>query len=71
MKNVSKFIIELVITIVVAGLLSTIVTLVLTFVTGNAGTFNESVANINLVSSILFGLIIGYKLNSLLQQQKS
>jgi predicted membrane protein len=71
MKSTPKFITELIITIVIAGILSGIAALLLAFITGNAGTFNESVATINAMSSVVFGLIIGYKLNSLLRQHTS
>lgn len=70
MKNPSKFALELAITVIVAYLLSLIVSFVLVFVFGNMGPDVDTKDINNLISGAVFGLIVGFKLNSLLRQHK-
>lgn len=70
MKNPGKFAIELSFTVVVAFLLSLVVTVAFTFIAGNLGSATEWMTTINAVSSTVFGLVVGFKLNDLLRQHK-
>lgn len=70
MKNPSKFALELAVTVVVAFLLSLVLSLILTFAIGNSSFNGNWPMIVNSVSSVVFGLIIGFKLNDLLRQHK-
>lgn len=70
MKNLRKFIVELVITIVVALLLSLLAALILGFAAGNAGVLGKYFSEINMLTGVIFGLIVGYKLNTLVRENK-
>lgn len=70
MKNVSKFITETLLTIVVAGLVSLVVATLLGFISGNLGWGNDGMMYTTAISSGVFGLIVGYKLNSLIREYK-
>ena len=65
MKNVTKLLVELIFTVVVAGVLSTLLGLVLWFISSKLDILVESQSYIDFVSGILFGLIVGYKLKAL------
>ena len=65
MKNVTKLLVELIFTVVVAGVLSILLGLALWFITSNMDMLVESRSYIDFVSGILFGLIVGYKLKAL------
>lgn len=67
MKNKSKFAIELIITIVVAGILSSIIGFIAIFITANLGVLDQSHSAISSTVGIVFGSIVGYKLNSLIR----
>lgn len=70
MKNVSKFIMEALITIIVAGLVSLMVATLLGFISGNLGWGSEGMMYTTTISSAVFGLVVGYKLNSLIREHK-
>jgi hypothetical protein len=70
MKNVSKFLTELIFTVLVAGIGSGLLAFVLLFIVANFGVTNEWREYINFSSGVLFGLIVGYKLKILLAEQK-
>ena len=65
MKNVTKLLVELIFTVIVAGILSTLLGLLLWFVTSSFDLLVESKSYIDFLSGILFGLIVGYKLKAL------
>ena len=66
MKNVSKFLTELVFTVIVAGVLSVLFALGVWFVLANLNVTEASRSYVDFVSGILFGLIVGFKLKALL-----
>lgn len=69
MKNLSKFLSELVFTVLVAGIGSVLLAFVALFVAGNLDVATaETKSYINFVSGILFGLVVGYKLNELVRE---
>lgn len=70
MKNVTKLLVELIFTVVVAGVLSTLLGLLLWFITSSLDILIESKSYIDFVSGILFGLIVGYKLKALVLEHK-
>jgi F0F1-type ATP synthase assembly protein I len=70
MKNVTKLLVELIFTVVVAGILSILLGLFLWFITANLDVLVESRSYIDFVSGILFGLIVGYKLKALVLENK-
>lgn len=71
MNNTSKFIVEIVITIIIAALVSGVIGILLAFVAGNIGTYADASSWINFVVGAVFGLIVGYKLNSLIKSRKA
>lgn len=71
MKNKSKFLTESVITIIVAGFLSSAITLLLVFIGLNLGMGDQSVMAVNAFGGVLFGAAFGYKMNTLIRQYKS
>lgn len=70
MKNSSQFIVELFVTGIVAFLLSTVSVLILSFVFANIDSYGGSEVIISSVGGVIFGLVVGYKLNSLVKQYK-
>ena len=68
MKNVTKLLVELIFTVVVAGVLSTLLGLLLWFISSKLDILVESQSYIDFVSGILFGLIVGYKLKALVTE---
>ena len=66
MKNISKLFVELIFTLIVAGILSTLLSLLLWFISTNLDIMAEARTYIDFVSGILFGLIVGFKLKTLL-----
>lgn len=71
MKNKSKFIAELLFTVLVAGVVSSGLGLLLAFIFGNLGQHQQAYPSINAAAGVFFGLIIGYKLNTLIRTHKS
>lgn len=71
MKNTPKFTIELIITIVVATILSAIVSFLTALL---AKSFNASTVDAityaNTSAATAWGLIVGYKLHSLIEQHR-
>lgn len=71
MKNIPRFIVELVFTVFIALILSGALELVLQSFALSNGMTTQWRAGINAISGVMFGLIIGYKLNSLIRTHKS
>lgn len=69
-EKCSKFIVELVFTAFVALILSGIVGVVLQSLALSNGMLKEWSPEINSTVGIIFGIIVGYKLNSLIQIHK-
>ncbi len=70
MKNTSKFITELLITIVVAALISIILAAILGFISSNLALGDNGMTYVNGISNTVFGLIIGFKLSTLMRDHK-
>ncbi len=70
MKNIPKFVTEIIVTVIVAGLLSMVSVAILLFIFGNLRMGNDVVVYANTISSIVFGLVVGYKSNSLIREHK-
>jgi hypothetical protein len=66
MKNVSKFYTELVFTVIVAGIGSWLLAFLAWFLLANFNVTSEAKTYVDFVSGILFGLIVGYKLKTLM-----
>ena len=71
MKNTPKFMLELVFTVFIGLILSGAFELVLQSFALSNGKVTQWSAGINATAGVLFGLIIGYKLNSLIRTHKS
>lgn len=69
MKNSKNFGRELLFTLLVAVLLSTVLAVILAFVLANLHVA-DAMTYVSAVSGMGFGLIIGYRLNSLMRLQK-
>jgi hypothetical protein len=70
MKNKSKFAVEIIITLIVAMLLSSTVAIILAFIAGNLGAKADSLVWVNTVASTAWGLFVGYKLNTLIREHR-
>ncbi len=71
MKNKTKFYTELIITLIVASLLSWVVAFIVAFILGNLNMPSEEVLQyVNTAASTIWGLVVGYKLHSLLQEHR-
>lgn len=70
MKNIPKFLTEIIVTVIVAGILSMVPAAILLFIFGNLQMGDNGVVYANTISSIVFGLVVGYKLNSLIREHK-
>ncbi|MET0980090.1 MAG: hypothetical protein ABWX90_02440 [Candidatus Saccharimonadales bacterium] len=70
MKNKSKFALEIIITLIVATLLSSTIAVILAFIAGNLGAKTHSLVWVNTVASIAWGLFIGYKLSTLIREHR-
>lgn len=70
MKNKATFFKELIITLIVAMLLASVVAIVLMFIVGTLGGNTEAMSYVNTFSSMVWGLFIGYKLNTLLREHR-
>lgn len=70
MKNTTNKLSGLIITLVVAILLSGVVFAILAFIAGNLNQGSEGQMFASSISSITFGLIVGYKLALLRQSNK-
>lgn len=70
MKNKSRFVIEVAFTIVVAALLSGVLAMGASMVAGGLGVYSKFSTNITILSSIAFGLILGYRTNNLIREHK-
>ena len=71
MKNTPKLIVEFIFTVFIASVLSAILALILMFIAGNLNIYDQAIATINSVTGTVFGLILGYKLNTLVRLHKS
>lgn len=65
MKNTTNTLTELIITLLVAALLSGVIYLILGFTAGNFNLGADGQQFASSISSITFGLIVGYKLGFL------
>lgn len=70
MKNKSKFAKELIITLIVASLLSSTVVIILAFTLINLGASTDSIMYVNTLGATVWGLFVGYKINSLLREYR-
>lgn len=70
MKNKSKFIKELLMTLLVASLLSSTIVIILAFILLNLKASNSTVMYVNTFGASVWGLFVGYKLNSLLRDHR-
>lgn len=70
MKNVSKFYTELIFTVIVAGIGSWLLAFFAWFILANFDVTSEAKTYVDFVSGILFGLIVGYKLKTLMLEHK-
>lgn len=70
MKNVSKFLTELVFTVLVAGIGSFLLAWVLLMILSSFSVADDARLYVVFVSGILFGLVVGYKLKVLLMEHK-
>lgn len=66
MKDASKFLTELVFTVVVAGVMSALFAYVVWLVLANFNIATSAKPYVDFTSGILFGLIVGFKLQMLL-----
>ena len=69
MKDLAKFTSELIFTLVLAAVISVLVSGVALFVTANLNISDEAMPSVNYLGGILFGLIVGYKLNELVHHK--
>ena len=70
MKNKSKFAKELIITLIVASLLSGVMTFILSFTFANLGVLAESRDYVVGVGAAIWGLFVGFKTNTLLRDYR-
>ena len=70
MKKPIQFVTELTFTVAVSAVLSTLVTAILFFIFANLDVSDKAAPAINWVSGILFGLMVGFKLKTLILQYK-
>jgi putative Mn2+ efflux pump MntP len=68
MKNKSEFAKELIITLLVASLLSSSVTLIFSFTLVNLGVSGNSIGYVANIGATIWGLFVGYKINTLLRE---
>lgn len=66
MKNVSKFLTELVFTVIVAGVMSALFAFIVWLILSNFNVATSAKPYVDFISGILFGLIVGFKLKTLL-----
>ncbi len=66
MKNITKLSVELVFTIVVAGILSALLAFVLTFIFANLNVLDDALPYVDAATYILFGFVVGFKLKVLI-----
>lgn len=70
MNNTPKFVKELALTIIVAALISIVLATLLGFISGNLALGENGTMYVNAISNGVFGLIVGYKLSTLVRQHK-
>jgi hypothetical protein len=70
MKNKSKFIKELVIMLIIASLLSSTVVILLAFLLMNLNASEKTIMYVNTIGASVWGLFVGYKLNTLLRDNR-
>lgn len=72
MKNRSKFALELLIILLVASLLSSVISLGLGFIMYNLGTANtDTIGYVNMLAAVSWGVYVGYKVKSLIEQHRA
>ena len=72
MDNKGKFALEIVVTLVIASLLSSVVSLGLGFIIYNLGMNNsDTIAYVNMIATTSWGLYVGYKIKSLIEQHRT
>lgn len=69
MKDLYKFMTELVFTVLVAGIASWLLAFVLWFVLANFNVAGDAKTYVDFLSGILFGLIVGFKTKALLLER--
>lgn len=70
MRNNTLFLSRLTVTVLVAGILSAVIFSILSFVLGIFGLYQEYFDHITVVSNLIFGLAVGYRLNDLLRERR-
>lgn len=70
MKNKSKFIKELVVMLIIASLLSSTVVILLAFLLMNLNASEKTIMYVNTLGASVWGLFVGYKLNTLLRDNR-
>ena len=68
MKNIPLFATRVIILLIIAGIISTVVGVILIFIFGNLNSVEQNEQTINAISSTVFGVLFGYKLNDLVQE---
>lgn len=58
-------------TLLIAALVSSAIGFILAFILGNLGLYYKSFNIINSATSILYGLLVGYKLNNVIRDYRS
>lgn len=69
--KISKMLTELLVTFIVATLLSVLLSVGLAFIAANLNTGADGQTYAGIIGSIFFGLIVGYKLHELVRVYKS
>lgn len=62
---------RIILTLVIAALVTSAIGLILVFILGNLGIYEKSVNTINSTLGILYGLLVGYKTNDLIREYRS
>ncbi len=70
MKNKAKFTLELFITLLIASLISSVFALILGFTIMNLGGDTGALTYANTLASSVWGVVVGYKLNTLIRQHR-
>jgi cell shape-determining protein MreC len=70
MKNKARFIKEIIITLIVATLISIVLSAILIFILANFDAVTKGGEYVNTVSSSIWGLMVGYKISSLLRESR-
>lgn len=72
MNSKILFVSRLIVTIIVAGIISALVGMILIAIFSNIGMSDEdSVNQSGWISSVLLGLMVGYRMNDLVRQSKA